>query len=75
MESSSKVKIANNTVKKIKAFTGARKKTYGAATAGIILRNCNSNSVQGNIVSQCKGEVVRTELSGKGNSIKNNKKK
>lgn len=75
MESSSKVKIANNNIKKIKAFTGARKKTYGATTAGIILRNCNSNSIQRNVVSQCKGEAVRTELAGKGNSIKNNKKK
>ena len=75
MESSSNVKIANNNIKKIKAFTGARKQTYGAATGGIILRNCNSNSVQGNVVSQCKGQVVKTELSCKGNSIKNNKKK
>lgn len=75
MESSSKLKISNNNIKKIKAFTGARKKTYGSETGGIILRNCNSNSIQGNVVSQCKGQVVRTELVCKGNSIKNNKKK
>lgn len=75
MESSSKIRVANNTVNKITAFTGKRKQTYGSATAGIILRNCNSNYIQGNNVSQCKGAAVKTEGTCKGNSIKNNKKK
>ncbi len=75
MESSSKIRVTNNTIKKITAYTGDRKKTYGSATAGIILRGSHNNYIRNNVVSGCKGKAVRTENTCRGNSIKGNKKK
>ncbi|MCI9546072.1 MAG: right-handed parallel beta-helix repeat-containing protein [Lachnospiraceae bacterium] len=75
MESSSKVRVTNNNIKKITAFSGDRRRTYGSATAGIILRGSHKNYIRNNTVSRCKGKIVRKENICRGNSIKNNKKK
>lgn len=75
VDCSSKLKITNNTIKKIAAFAGERKTTYGADTAGVMLRDSHNNTIQGNTLSQCKGSAVQQSKSCHGNSVKNNKKK
>ncbi len=75
VDRSSKLKIGNNTIQKISAFTGGRRSNYGSETAGVMLRDSHNNSIQGNVLSQCKGPAVRQGNSCRGNSLKNNKKK
>lgn len=75
LDSSSKIRITNNTIKKISAFTGARKTTYGSTASGIHLKSSNSNYIQNNTLSRCKGKVVQKENVCKKNYIKKNKKK
>lgn len=68
-------KIANNTIKKIKAFTGARKTQYGGTTAGVMIYQTTKTSITKNVLSQCSGKVVYDQGLCKSNSIKSNKKK
>lgn len=75
VDCSSRLKIVNNTFKKISAFTGARKNKYGPETAGVMLRDSHNNSIQKNMLSQCKGAAVQQSKSCQGNSLKGNKKK
>lgn len=75
VDCSSKLRISNNTIRKISGFTGERRSNYGPETAGVMLRDSHNNTIQGNVLSQCRGAVVRQGNLCRGNSVKDNKKK
>lgn len=74
MEACSLDKIASNTIKTVRAYSGQRKKTYGGQRAGILLRSVSNSSLTGNRASGCS-YIIQKQLSCPRNTIKNNKKK
>lgn len=75
LEKGTKIRITNNKMNKISAYSGERKTVFGAPTAGVMVRGCNNNYIQKNTVSKCKGKAVLLQNICKKNVIKNNKKK
>lgn len=75
LEDCSGVKVAGNKVKKLSAYSGRRRSTYGAATIGVCVRVSNKCSVIGNVLCKKGGTAVSLEWSKKITSRRNKHKK